>query len=380
MTPPLALATLGPVTDINNMSGTSYFFWRTAERCGYGLRVVDLPATKDFWMRRALWDLGRFIKDGNPRGFTWSNPYLELAWKSKLDYIRDYHLLSKFQLVSTSVLRLVEAKEVELSFYVDLTLKELFAEYHEHSHLGKDVTDSAIQLESKGYRAAKRVFVCSNRSAETLRRDYNIDRAKIEVVVPGANIDEDAVAAYSLPPPWNGDREFVIGFVGMDYIRKGLLPLAKAVSQLRGRGIRVRLRVIGPEPSTLKNIDGIDLIGRIDKTTQMEKFVDLLAHCDLGALPTVAEGLGISLREFLRLGIPVLSTNVGGVPDATPSGAGIILHDPVNAESLAAELEKIISSQPLYDDLKHTAVKCRDDAKWCHAVVAIMAALGYPVP
>ena len=71
---------------------------------------------------------------------------------------------------------------------------------------------------------------------------------------------------------------------------------------------------------------------------------------------------------------------MAGIPDSVPSGAGVLLSGPVTAEALAVELEKIIASQSLYADLKNTAQKYRDRATWSHAVRAIMADLGYPVP
>ena len=56
------------------------------------------------------------------------------------------------------------------------------------------------------------------------------------------------------------------------------------------------------------------------------------------------EGIPVSLMEAMANGVPVISTNTGGIPELLSDGAGIIIEEK-NAEQLANFLEKIIQNK-----------------------------------
>jgi len=58
-------------------------------------------------------------------------------------------------------------------------------------------------------------------------------------------------------------------------------------------------------------------------------------------LPSRHEGLPLSVLEALALGVPVVATSVGGVPEALARGGGVLVL-PGDAEELATALLELV--------------------------------------
>ena len=65
---------------------------------------------------------------------------------------------------------------------------------------------------------------------------------------------------------------------------------------------------------------------------------------DLFVLPSLNEGMGRALIEAMAAGLPVVATNVGGIPAVVQDGQTGILIPPGNPEALAAALERYLQS------------------------------------
>jgi colanic acid/amylovoran biosynthesis glycosyltransferase len=64
-----------------------------------------------------------------------------------------------------------------------------------------------------------------------------------------------------------------------------------------------------------------------------------LEACDLFVLPSFAEGIPVALMEAMASGIPVLSTDLMGIPELVEHGISGILVRPSDVEQLAASIE-----------------------------------------
>jgi glycosyltransferase involved in cell wall biosynthesis len=56
-----------------------------------------------------------------------------------------------------------------------------------------------------------------------------------------------------------------------------------------------------------------------------EKKKELLASCDVYILPSYNEGLPISILEAMSYGMPIISTNVGGIPEIVTNENGFLI-------------------------------------------------------
>ena len=74
---------------------------------------------------------------------------------------------------------------------------------------------------------------------------------------------------------------------------------------------------------------------------------DLLADCDVFVLPSLYEGLPLSILEAMSAGKPVIATQIGGTDEAVIAGETGLLIPPADPAALAAAILTLLEDQPL---------------------------------
>ncbi|WKZ29167.1 MAG: glycosyltransferase family 4 protein [Patescibacteria group bacterium] len=80
-----------------------------------------------------------------------------------------------------------------------------------------------------------------------------------------------------------------------------------------------------------------------------------VAQSTVFVLPSLGEGLGIVLLEAQALGVPVVGTNVGGIPDVIEHEKSGLLVPPSDPKALAEAIVRILSDAALAARLAETA-------------------------
>jgi glycosyltransferase involved in cell wall biosynthesis len=200
-----------------------------------------------------------------------------------------------------------------------------------------------------------------------------MDRSRTFVVRPGANLDEESVRVFLARrgPSWRErHRPFTpehparLGFIGRDWERKGLPRLVGAAEILHHRGRPIRVTVIGHCPEHLQRHPQVEALGLLSKSTEMPRFLEAVDRFALGCLPSYYEPLGISTLEALRLGVPVLGADVGGIPDCVPPGAGFLVPVDATAEDIADAVEHHVLDPDRYAGLVRGAVAESENVTW----------------
>lgn len=137
-------------------------------------------------------------------------------------------------------------------------------------------------------------------------------------------------------------------FVGRLVERKGVHILIRALARVRKR-MEATLTVVGegPETGALRaeaarvGVEAsVDFAGRVDEDALAEAY----RTSDLFVLPAVvdrkgdSEGLGVVLLEALEFGLPVIASNIGGIPDIVKHGETGLLVPPADAAALASAI------------------------------------------
>lgn len=361
--------------DIRVFSGITYHLAQQGMEDGLLTGMMNLfPRGIGGWRvygRAGWWKLRGGIHGRH--GFKFTDEYLQRIWRHGLPALRNSIVVNNFQLFGSHFLELYQSFGIEPYLYIDGTLDEYFGNYRafDTSNIDERTMCEAVVLEREGYASCRKIVVMSKRSAANIVQRYDVPQRKIQIVPPGANIPE------RLLQPLDGraeryrqsaDKPLVIGFIGLYPQRKGLPTIAEAVRLLRQDGYDVRLHVIGNCPSEIAQQDGTTHFGLIDKRVDIDRFIEIVGNIDVGCMLSRAELTGIALLEFLRMGVPIIATDVGGIPDILELGAGRLVPPNISASDLAQLLARLMNEPDQLIELKQRAWRRRHNASWRRVV------------
>ncbi|MFO7954976.1 MAG: TIGR03088 family PEP-CTERM/XrtA system glycosyltransferase [Thioalkalivibrio sp.] len=169
-----------------------------------------------------------------------------------------------------------------------------------------------------------------------------IPRGRVRHIVNGVDTERFHPGA-SERPPEPGD--FVIGTVGRMAPVKDQATLVAAFAhlcrQLPERSAELRLVLLGDGPEAGHLQEQVARLG-IEAQTWMpgnrDDMPEQLRHFDLFVLPSLAEGIPVTVLEAMASGLPVVASRVGGLPELVEVGINGALFEPGDPEALSQTL------------------------------------------
>lgn len=167
-------------------------------------------------------------------------------------------------------------------------------------------------------------------------------------LIRGSGVDVDTLKPLPEPPP-----PIVVGFVGRLLNDKGVLTLVAAHALLTNRGRPVELLIAGdPDPANPASIPeatvaawkqraGLTLLGHVDDIRKV------WARAHIAVLPSLREGLPMSLLEAASCGRPIVATDVPGCREIARHGINALLVPPNDPEALADAIERLAGDAEL---------------------------------
>lgn len=142
------------------------------------------------------------------------------------------------------------------------------------------------------------------------------------------------------------DSEIInILFMGRLGERKGTHDLIEAFARI-AKSCPYAMLILGGDgdiPRFKKMVSAFELDGRVDirgwigPDLKVQTFID----CDMYVLPSYNEGLPGSILEAMAAGKPIVSTPIGGIPEAVRDSDNGFLVAPGDVKSLAARLKTL---------------------------------------
>lgn len=364
----IGVAAVGDVLDVQCLSGSPYYFFNEGKKAG----IVEVPWKLDIERlryRRILWNIKSLLLGRGKGGYQYSNEFLAYAESFVPEEYFGLTVISFSQTFprASSVVR----KGGKIFYYIDATLNDLFAEASYKMRVSKSMMTMAQEIERQNYSLADGVVTMGSWVHESLMKVYGLPSEKVHHVLPGANLvmPKSFVAGQFLDGA-GVSRDFVLGFVGKDWERKGLSVLLDVRDELARRGFRVVIKVIGNRPDKLLDREGLDYSGYINKLTSTEQFVDTLSQCDIGCLFSTSEALGISTLEFLRVGVPVAGYWHQGMKDTLMDGASLRFDLTDSVTTIADTFERYLRSQEVQEAMKEKAIHYSNGVSWSDCVDA----------
>lgn len=161
---------------------------------------------------------------------------------------------------------------------------------------------------------------------------------------------------FTSPRNFIGKNKFCIAMsdVAMNSERKGERVFLNTIAILRKKGYEIRGIIIGDGTKRHEFEQlAIDLgIGEYCEFTGLlsssEEVMQTLQNADIYVFPTVAEGLPRGVLEAMAVGMPVVTSPVGGIPEVIQKD---YLAMPTDVEKYAAIVEILISNTKLMNNV-----------------------------
>lgn len=155
-------------------------------------------------------------------------------------------------------------------------------------------------------------------------------------------------------------EKFMVLCLGQFVDRKGRWIFLEAAREILEGHNDIEFVWIAPQPATPEEIEKINGYGlgdsfRIILSAEIgpsrEDVLTFFRAADVFALPSLWEGLPISILEALALGVPTISTNVNAIPEAVRDAETGLLIEPGDSGQLAEAILRLRNDQELREDL-----------------------------
>lgn len=161
-------------------------------------------------------------------------------------------------------------------------------------------------------------------------------------------------------------NHFVVGTVANFRKVKNHVCLVRAVARLKDAYPQLRVVFVGTgfpgdtensEPEVRGLIEKLRLQDTIHLIGYQENVPELLSAFDVFCLPSISEGLPVSVLEAMAAGIPVIGSQVSGINEVINNRETGLLFIPDDDADLARVLEELMKSCKLSETLAKQAFK-----------------------
>ena len=153
--------------------------------------------------------------------------------------------------------------------------------------------------------------------------------------------------------------------------------IALALVQKVRREARLTIAGTGPEQAALRRrveqlglADTVHFAGRLDRDAMAALYRD----ADIVLNPSTVDNMPNSVLEALASGVPVVSTNVGGVPYIVKDGTSALLVPPRDPQAMATAVLRLLDNPALAKSLVRAGLVEADRYTW-ERVVGVLAAI-----
>ena len=192
-------------------------------------------------------------------------------------------------------------------------------------------------MERRVFRAAHTVVFWSEWARRSGVENHNLPSEKTMVIPPGVEVDRLHAGRER-----TGRAPLRILFVGNDFARKGgqeLLNVFLRRFKDKGELHLVTNGVVGAEHPNV----------HIHRQVRpySDEWLSLYAEADMFVLPTWSDASPLAILEAMAAGLPIIATNISGIPELVTDGKNGLLIEPGKLDALAQRIERLLIDRGL---------------------------------
>jgi glycosyltransferase involved in cell wall biosynthesis len=206
----------------------------------------------------------------------------------------------------------------------------IVATQHLYEPLGSSIARARQRLVTLGYH---RIIAVSEGTAKRLRADV-ADPHRVVVI-------HNAIDPAPFAPPASEPAAPVVLALARLHARKGIADLVAAAAEVPGATFRIAGD--GPErPLLERRAREMGVSDRVAFLGTRTDAAELLRACTVFVLPSLNEGLPVSVIEAMAAGRPVVATRIEGTDEIVVDGVTGILVPPGDPGALASALRAVL--------------------------------------
>ena len=151
---------------------------------------------------------------------------------------------------------------------------------------------------------------------------------------------------------------FTVGAIGRLSPEKGYGDLIKALVLLNKKGIDARLVIIG-EGGERNYLEGLAAQYAVSEKLLMPGYLEeakrYIPFFNMFVISSLTEGLPITLLEAMQAQVPIVATNVGGIPEVLNNGKAGLLIKPCMPEEIAEAIGSLCQNEKLASEFRAKA-------------------------
>jgi glycosyltransferase involved in cell wall biosynthesis len=178
--------------------------------------------------------------------------------------------------------------------------------------------------------------------------DSGVSAGKIKTIANGIDVQAFEQAQPLPALVFSGNK--VVGMVARLDLQKGFEYLLRAVRELCGTFNDLKVVIVGegPDRTAIENmIQQYGLQSKVILAGQQSDMPGVYAAIDIFVLPSLNEGLPLTVLEAMAASKPVIATRVGAIPSVMKHGENGLLVDPKDADGLRNAIASLLTDSDL---------------------------------
>lgn len=205
-----------------------------------------------------------------------------------------------------------------------------------------------------------KAIICVSEAVCEYHVRWGIPQSKTCVIYPSKPFAASALSKDTTRKELNLSLDdFIVTTVGRLFPMKNHMMLVRAAFTVLDKYKNFKFVLIGDGP--LRN----ELFQHVCNSNYSEKILflgtrfdipEILNMSDIFVLPSLYEGFSLTIIEAMQCGLPVIASNVGGIPEIVDDKAGILIN-PLDVGELANAILLLYENQKIRSGMKKMAIK-----------------------
>ena len=207
-------------------------------------------------------------------------------------------------------------------------------------------------LESRKLHRLKLIVANSHFTAQTIIKAYPNTASKVRQCYKSVDVGryQNVRANREVSPP-DPDKPVIL-FVGSNMHRKGVPDLIEAAPGVLTDHPQAKFVIVGNDKSVdrLKALCtelGVSQNVEFAGWRSQEELLGYYQRATVFAMPSLTEALGVTFLEAMAAGVPVIGTNVGGIPEIIQDGFNGLLVPMESPDSITRAINRLLADESL---------------------------------